>query len=109
MVSDTLSNDQRRLPDRFLDSAFYKRLSRNWIYRYIIYPVGQMLMFIIAAATVLTLVAYGLALLFPEPRPNIFLADQISKQLPGMIISGVSIGFVYAMIALGYTLVYGVL
>ena len=35
--------------------------------------------------------------------------SQITKQLPGMIISGISIGFVYSMIALGYTLVYGVL
>jgi branched-chain amino acid transport system permease protein len=35
--------------------------------------------------------------------------DQINRQLPGMIISGISVGFVYAMIALGYTLVYGVL
>ncbi|MBA3870570.1 MAG: branched-chain amino acid ABC transporter permease [Anaerolineae bacterium] len=33
----------------------------------------------------------------------------MGRQLPGMIISGVTIGFVYAMIALGYTLVYGVL
>ncbi|MBI1277150.1 MAG: branched-chain amino acid ABC transporter permease [Anaerolineaceae bacterium] len=57
----------------------------------------------------MTAFAYLLALFFPTPRPNIILADQIGRQLPGMIISGVTIGFVYAMIALGYTLVYGVL
>jgi branched-chain amino acid transport system permease protein len=50
-----------------------------------------------------------LAFFVPEPRANIVLADQIAKQLPGMIISGISIGFVYSMVALGYTLVYGVL
>ncbi|MBL8161655.1 MAG: branched-chain amino acid ABC transporter permease [Anaerolineae bacterium] len=33
----------------------------------------------------------------------------MNRQLPGMLIAGVSLGFVYAMIALGYTLVYGVL
>ena len=109
MTAETLDSRRRGLFESFLDSKFYRRLSRNFFYRYLIYPVGQMLLFVVLAATVLTLVAYGVALLFPEPRPNINLADQISKQLPGMIISGVSIGFVYAMIALGYTLVYGVL
>jgi branched-chain amino acid transport system permease protein len=82
---------------------------RTWVGEYILYPIGQMLLFIIATTVFLTLLAYFIALLFPEPRPNIVLSDQITRQLPGMIISGISIGFVYAMIALGYTLVYGVL
>ncbi|NWG16807.1 MAG: branched-chain amino acid ABC transporter permease [Chloroflexi bacterium] len=68
-----------------------------------------MLVFIVGAALVLTLLSYLLALLFPEPRPNISLMTQVNRQLPGMIVSGITIGFVYAMIALGYTLVYGVL
>ncbi len=85
------------------------RATSNWLYRYIVLPLGQMLIFITIAVVIMTVFAYILALLFPEPRPNIVLADQISRQLPGMIISGVTIGFVYAMIALGYTLVYGVL
>ncbi|MCS7070926.1 MAG: branched-chain amino acid ABC transporter permease [Anaerolinea sp.] len=82
---------------------------KPFLYRFLIFPVGQIVLFIIGATVVLTAFVYLLALLFPEPRPNIVLADQISRQLPGMIISGISIGFVYAMIALGYTLVYGVL
>ncbi|MDZ4770726.1 MAG: branched-chain amino acid ABC transporter permease [Chloroflexota bacterium] len=83
----------------------------NWFYRYIIFPIGQILVFVIGAALLLTVIAYAVALIFPVPDPDrdIFLANQISKQLPGMIISGIGIGFVYAMIALGYTLVYGVL
>ncbi len=81
----------------------------NWLYRYVVLPLGQMLIFIVGAALLMTIFAYVLAAIFPEPRPNIVLADQITRQLPGMIISGVTIGFVYAMIALGYTLVYGVL
>ncbi|MCA0452910.1 MAG: branched-chain amino acid ABC transporter permease [Chloroflexi bacterium] len=81
----------------------------SWLYRYVVLPLGQMLIFIVGAALLMTLFAYALAVLFPTPRPNIILADQIGRQLPGMIISGVTIGFVYAMIALGYTLVYGVL
>lgn len=81
----------------------------EWLYRFVVYPIGQMLVFIIGAAIVMTVFAYVLAILFPEPRPNISLMNQINRQLPGMIISGITIGFVYAMIALGYTLVYGVL
>lgn len=82
---------------------------KPFLYRFLIFPVGQILVFIIGATAILTVFVFLLALLFPEPRPNIVLADQLSRQLPGMIISGISIGFVYAMIALGYTLVYGVL
>lgn len=85
------------------------RSTADWIYRYILYPIGQMLVFIVGAGIVVTVLAYILAILFPEPRPNIILVDQINRQLPGMLIAGVSLGFVYAMIALGYTLVYGVL
>ncbi len=85
------------------------RATSSWLYRYVVLPLGQMFVFIVIAAVIMTAFAYLLALFFPTPRPNIILADQIGRQLPGMIISGVTIGFVYAMIALGYTLVYGVL
>jgi branched-chain amino acid transport system permease protein len=94
--------------DSFLTSLI-ATLKQTWIGEFLIYPIGQMIVFIVVASTVLTLLAYLLALVFPQPREGIILADQISRQLPGMIISGISIGFVYAMIALGYTLVYGVL
>ncbi|MDX2160225.1 MAG: branched-chain amino acid ABC transporter permease [bacterium] len=81
----------------------------NWIYRFIVFPVGQMIVFIVGASVLLTALSYLLAFFVPEPRPNILLADQIGAQLPGMIIAGIGTGFLYAMIALGYTLVYGVL
>ena len=86
-------------------------VSGHWVYRFLIYPLLQIIVFIVGIAVILTVIAYIMAFLFPQPNPkvDIFLADQISKQLPGMIISGISIGFVYAMVALGYTLVYGVL
>ncbi len=85
------------------------RFGNSWVYRFILFPVGQILIFIVGATVLLTLLSYFIAFLFPEPRPNVVLADQITRQLPGMIISGISLGFVYSMIALGYTLVYGVL
>jgi len=104
MSSETLTPPQ--VPA--LDSP-WRRLLDSFPVRYILYPVGQMVIFIAGAAGILTLLSVLLALLVPEPRPNIVLMDQIGKQLPGMIISGISIGFVYSMVALGYTLVYGVL
>lgn len=81
----------------------------SWVYQFLIYPLLQIILFIIVISIFLTACAYLLAFLFPTPRPNIVLANLISLQLPGMIISGISIGFVYSMVALGYTLVYGVL
>jgi len=92
-----------------LASPFTQRVRNHWLYRYLLYPLGQMVLFIVGAAVILTVLSYALSVVFPEPRANIVLSTQISKQLPGMIISGISIGFVYSMIALGYTLVYGVL
>lgn len=85
------------------------RRATDWLYRFIAFPIGQMIAFIILAAVLLTTFAYILAIVFPEPRENIVLITQVNKQLPGMIISGITIGFVYSMVALGYTLVYGVL
>lgn len=89
--------------------SFWKQLQLSWFYRFLLFPVGQMLVFIIGASLLLTVLAYTVAFIFPSPNPNINIVTQINRQLPGMIISGVSIGFVYSMIALGYTLVYGVL
>jgi branched-chain amino acid transport system permease protein len=81
----------------------------SWFYQFLLYPILQIVLFIVVISAFLTACAYLLAFLFPEPRPNIVLVDLLGRQLPGMIISGISIGFVYSMVALGYTLVYGVL
>ncbi|WP_343420282.1 branched-chain amino acid ABC transporter permease [Candidatus Flexifilum breve] len=107
MSSETLTPPQANSVAA-LDSP-WRRLRDSFPVRFILFPIGQMVVFIAGAAGLLTLLAVILALLVPEPRENIILMDQIGKQLPGMIISGISIGFVYSMVALGYTLVYGVL
>jgi len=109
MSSESLSPRQGGLLDPLIQSEAWQRFSHTGFYRFIVFPVGQIIVFIVAATVFLTALAYLVALLIPEPRPNIVLSDQISRQLPGMVISGISIGFVYAMVALGYTLVYGVL
>lgn len=108
MSAESVARPQGK-PEPILHRLFPEAVRQSWFYKFVLFPVGQMLFFIVGAATALTLIAYFIAFLIPEPRENIVLADQISRQLPGMIISGIGIGFVYSMVALGYTLVYGVL
>lgn len=85
------------------------RVIGDWIYRFILFPLFQMLVFIVGSVVVLTTLSYILAFLFPEPTPGKNLLNLINIQLPLMISNGIVLGFIYAMIALGYTLVYGVL
>jgi branched-chain amino acid transport system permease protein len=109
MSAESLSPQRRGLLDPITQSPVWQRFRQSAIYRYLLFPIGQIVIFATFAIVLLTVVAYIIAILYPEPRPNINLLTQLNIQLPGMIISGISIGFVYAMIALGYTLVYGVL
>jgi branched-subunit amino acid ABC-type transport system permease component len=88
--------------------------TESWFYKFILFPLGQMLIFIVGVSLILTIIMYGLAgLTFWVPtisnQDPSELVRLFNRQLPGTIISGIGIGFVYAMIALGYTLVYGVL
>jgi branched-chain amino acid transport system permease protein len=83
--------------------------TNSWFYKFVLYPIGQMLVFILGAAVILTLLSYLVAYVFPAPNPRIILPDLITRNLPDIAIKGIMLGFVYSMIALGYTLVYGVL
>ncbi len=86
----------------------------NWIKLYILKPIGQILLFVGASAAVMSLIALVVGFLFHSPisrgsNLDIDLFTQVIKQLPNTLIDGVTIGFLYAVIALGYTMVYGVL
>jgi branched-chain amino acid transport system permease protein len=81
----------------------------DWTVLYILKPLAQILVFIVGSAVVMSVLAIVVALIFRNPRPGIDLLNQVFVQLPNMILDGITIGFVYAMIALGYTMVYGVL
>jgi branched-chain amino acid transport system permease protein len=82
---------------------------QSWLYRFLLFPLGQILLFILGATIVLTIAVYLIAYVLPPPNSRVFVPDAISRQLASWIINGVSIGFLYAMVALGYTMVYGVL
>jgi branched-chain amino acid transport system permease protein len=90
----------------------------NWIVLYIFRPLGQILLFIAISAIVMSVLALIVGVVLQTPwhgidllkvRPRIDLMKQILTQLPNMLLDGITIGFVYAIIALGYTMVYGVL
>ncbi len=85
--------------------------------RELIKPVGQMLAFSLISSAVLSLIVIVLALIFDQTavgdallaRSKISLVTYTLVNLPQVILDGLTIGFVYAAIALGYTMVYGVL
>jgi branched-chain amino acid transport system permease protein len=90
----------------------------NWTLTYILRPLGQILLFIVISAIVMSLLALLAGIILQTPwhgidllrvRPRIDLLKQILTQLPNTLLDGITIGFVYAVIALGYTMVYGVL
>jgi len=90
----------------------------NWIVQYILRPIGQILLFVIIASVVMSVLAFAAAFILRtpwhgidilRPRPRVDLVTVVQLQLPSMLIDGLTLGFLYAVIALGYTMVYGVL
>ncbi len=85
--------------------------------REIIRPLGRMVIFVIGAGAVFSAAMILLALIFTgSPADKMLIENQeigllgyTISILPQVLIDGVTLGFVYAAIALGYTMVYGVL
>lgn len=94
-----------------------KRFFRSINVRELLRPIGQMIVFSVGSAVVLSLIALLLALILNntavgENAMQKFGASLFTYtlvNLPQVLIDGLIIGFVYAAIALGYTMVYGVL
>lgn len=87
------------------------------IYKGVIKPVGQIFIFILGTGAVLSLLILLLALLARgsaidqavQQKNNMDIIQYTMTNLPQVLIDGIVLGFVYAAIALGYTMVYGVL
>jgi branched-chain amino acid transport system permease protein len=85
--------------------------------REIFRPLGQILIFITATGLVLSAVMLLLAVLLRGSaidqaligRNSVDLLTYTLANLPQVLLEGITLGFVYATIALGYTMVYGVL
>jgi branched-chain amino acid transport system permease protein len=92
---------------------FLKRIN---VYE-LIRPVGQLLAFSVGSAAFMSAIAISLALALDDTAVGASLMDKYNVSLftytmlnlPQVVIDGLTIGFVYAAIALGYTMVYGVL
>lgn len=85
--------------------------------REIVTPIIQMAAFVAGAGAVCSVIMILLALLFRgsgadqllQSTEGIGILRYTINNLPQVLIDGMTIGFVYAAIALGYTMVYGVL
>ncbi len=94
-----------------------QRFTTSPIYKGVIQPVGQIFVFIISTGAILSvllilfaLLARGSAIdLAVQEKNNMDIMHYTLTNLPQVLIDGVVLGFVYAAIALGYTMVYGVL
>jgi branched-chain amino acid transport system permease protein len=83
----------------------------------LITPLIQMIAFILGSGAVLSLIMILLALVLrgsavdelSQARNGVDLFSFTVGNLPQVLVDGMTLGFVYAAIALGYTMVYGVL
>ncbi len=75
----------------------------------ILRPLGQLLIFIFGASLVISIITVLIAFLIRGTRTDMDLLQITLILLPQVLIDGIVLGFMYATIALGYTMVYGVL
>ncbi len=98
-------------------SGLLRRNSGSEALREILLPLGRMGVFVVGAGAVFSAIMLVLALLCRGSGADKLLVDSQGinivtytlVNLPQVLIDGVTLGFVYAAIALGYTMVYGVL
>jgi branched-chain amino acid transport system permease protein len=94
-----------------------KRFIKSINIRELLRPIGQLILFSLGSTVVLSVIVLILALVLDKTvvgqnlweRFNVSLFTYTLVNLPQVVIDGLTIGFVYAAIALGYTMVYGVL
>jgi branched-chain amino acid transport system permease protein len=85
--------------------------------RELLRPLGQIVVFVSATGALFSVIMILLALLFRNSAADLLLQDRNNlslfaftlTNLPQVLVDGMTLGFVYAAIALGYTMVYGVL
>jgi branched-chain amino acid transport system permease protein len=86
-----------------------RRFSDNLVVRYILLPLGQIIAFIVGTSVVLSTFIIVAAYVFRGNVTDFDLVERVLLILPKVLLDGITFGFVYASIALGYTMVYGVL
>lgn len=94
-----------------------RRVFNSQLLREILRPLGQIAVFVVGSGLVLSAFILLLAVLLRGTAADLATIERNGMDivtytlvnLPQVLIDGVTIGFVYAAIALGYTMVYGVL
>ncbi len=94
-----------------------QRFFKNLSVRELLRPLGQMAIFSAGSAVALSAIVLLLALLLEHTAVGVHVLQEMKVSLftytlvnlPQVLLDGLTIGFVYAAIALGYTMVYGVL
>jgi branched-chain amino acid transport system permease protein len=94
-----------------------RRIHNSPLIQGILTPLGQIAIFILGSGAVLSVFMLLMAVIFSNSPANqvcldkngISLMEYTLRNLPQVLTDGVTLGFVYAAIALGYTMVYGVL
>lgn len=72
-------------------------------------PLGQLAIFVLGSSVAISLITLLLAFLLRGTRDDMDVMQISLILLPQVLIDGLVLGFMYATIALGYTMVYGVL
>jgi branched-chain amino acid transport system permease protein len=94
-----------------------QRFTTSPIYKGVLQPIGQIFIFIVSTGAILSVLIMIFALLARGSAADLALQQKnhmdimryTLTNLPQVLIDGIVLGFVYAAIALGYTMVYGVL
>ncbi len=86
-----------------------ERFVRSSGLREVLRPLVQMVIFTAGSGLVLAVVVVLAAFVLRGTRTDMDLLNRTLSILPSVLIDAVTLGFVYASIALGYTMVYGVL
>jgi branched-chain amino acid transport system permease protein len=94
-----------------------QRFFKNFSIRELLRPLGQMVIFSVGSAVALSAIVLLIALVLDRTAVGAHVLQEMKVSLltytlvnlPQVLLDGLTIGFVYAAIALGYTMVYGVL
>jgi branched-chain amino acid transport system permease protein len=94
-----------------------RRIWKSRALRELLRPLGQLILFVAGSGAILSAIMLLLALIMrgsgPDraliARQHVDLFSYTLINLPQVLIDSITLGFVYAAIALGYSMVYGVL
>jgi branched-chain amino acid transport system permease protein len=75
----------------------------------ILKPLGQLAIFVLGSSLAISTIVLLLSLILRGTRDDVDMLQVTLILLPQVLIDGLVLGFMYATIALGYTMVYGVL